>query len=326
MHALGDQLGKARLRNKGGVAVIGYGSQGRALALNLRDSGYRVIVGVRSRSKSRRIAKRDGIAEIMTVSNAVAGADIVAFAFPDHLHGRVFTRVIAPNLKKNATLLLLHGTSVHFGFVAPPDDCDVILVAPHAPGVAVREAYLGDQQISAFYSVYQNRSRKAAQTAFAMAKAAGFKRKNLIKTTFEHEAVGDLFGEQAVLCGGLAMLIKTGFEVLVERGLKPENAYLEVAYQLDLIIDLIKRYGIEGMFSRISVAARYGSLKAGPEIINAGTKKRMERLASRIESGKFPNELDCLSDEDIAELNKSLRDLTDPRLERAARKFARSKK
>ncbi len=262
----------------------------------------------------------------MTVSKAVAEAGVIAFAFPDHLHGRVFTRDIAPNLKKNATLLLLHGTSVHFGFVVPPDDCDVILIAPHAPGVAVREAYPRDQQISAFYSVYQNRTGKAAQTAFALAKAVGFKRRNLIKTTFEHEAVGDLFGEQAVLCGGLAMLIKTGFEVLVERGLKPENAYLEVAYQLDLIIDLIKRYGIEGMFSRISVAARYGSLKAGPEIINAGTKKRMERLANQIESGKFPNELNSLDDDQITQLNKALKGLTDPRLEKAARKFARSKK
>jgi ketol-acid reductoisomerase len=213
--------------------------------------------------------------------------------------------------------------SIHFGLVRPPSDCDVTLLAPHAPGAAVREKYLGDRSISAFYAVHQNGSRRASQTLIQLAEAAGIARRRLVKTTFRDEAVGDLFGEQAVLCGGLAMLIKTGFELLVERGIKPENAYLEVAYQLDLIVALIKKYGVAGMLNRISVAARYGSVTNGPRIVDSYTKSRMRKILAEIESGRFVRRLVALSPNEVRGLKRATSRLSDRRLEKAARKYAR---
>lgn len=311
--------GKAKKR----VAIIGYGSQGRAFALNLMDSGYPVVVGLRKGSRSRRIAKTDGIQSVCSIGEATAKVDVVCFAFPDHLHGRVFTKEIAPSLRPGTTLLFLHGMSVHFGIVSPASDCDVVLLAPHAPGTAVREKYLSDQSVSAFYSIHQNRSRKASRTLFELADAVGFKKRRLVTTTFRDEAIGDLFGEQAVLCGGLAMLIKTGFELLVERGIKPENAYLEVAYQLDLIVALIKQHGVAGMLNRISVAARYGSVKNGSRIVNRTTKSQMRRILAEIESGRFARRLASLTPSQVRSLKRTTLSLSDRRLERAARKYAR---
>ncbi len=305
------------------VAVIGYGSQGRAMAQNLRDSGLAVVVGLRPRSKSRRLARRDGIKDVLGISDAVNRSSTIIFTFPDHLHSRVFRSQIEPHLQPGSTLVFLHGLSVHFGFVNPPPSCDVILIAPHAPGLAVREKYLTDQSISAFYAVHQDRSHHATRTAFALARAMGFERKRLIRTTFQDEAVGDLFGEQAVLCGGLAMLIKSGFETLVKHGLKPENAYLEIAYQLDLIVDLIKRHGIEGMFKRISVAARFGSLVAGPKIIDRRVRHSMDEIFLNVRSGQFSRRLNSLSQSELRKLDRHLLALTNPAFERAARKFSR---
>ncbi len=303
------------------VAVIGYGSQGRALALNLRDSGYDVIIGLRSGSGSRRSAKKDGWRQNGTIRQAVAGADIICFAFPDHLHGRVYDREIRKYVRPGSTLWFLQGMSVHFGFVKPPADCDVILIAPHAPGSAVREKFASKRSFSAFYAVYRDYSGRAQKTVKSLAQAVGVSRKGLVPTSFEAEAIGDLFGEQAVLCGGMAALIKNGFDVLVENGLPAENAYLEVAYQLDLIVDLVKQHGIEGMLKRISVAARYGSVQAGPEIINNSVKKRMQQIYRRIESGRFSRQLNRLKYQDIARLNRELKALSSPALEKAARKF-----
>ncbi len=305
------------------VCMLGYGSQGRALALNLRDSGFDVIVGLRPRSRSRRLAAADGIKAVATPAEAVRQADIICFAFPDHLHRRVYNALIESNLKSGATLLFLHGMSIHFGLVKPPDSSDVILIAPHAPGQAVREKFLTDRAVSAFYAVYQDRSRKAGGRLFSLAEGMGFARKRLLKTTFEEEAIGDIFGEQVVLCGGLAGLIKNGFEVLVESGLKPDNAYLEVAYQLDLIVDLVKRYGIEGMFKRISVTARFGSAETGPKIVSPRVKKEMEKALKEIKSGRFAGRLADLSEPDVKKLNRELKNLTRPDLEKAAKKFSR---
>ena len=202
-----------RSRKAKSVAVIGYGSQGRAIALNLRDSGFEVVVGLRPKSSSRKRVRADRLA-VKPVPEAVGQADIVCFAFPDHLHARVFERSIAPSLRKGATLWFLHASSVHFKLLTPPAGADVILVAPHAPGGAVREEFLGSRSLSAFFGVAQNKSGDAAKTARTMAAAIGVRPKNLIKTSFAQEAVGDLFGEQAVLCGGLAMLITSGFDTL----------------------------------------------------------------------------------------------------------------
>lgn len=305
------------------VAVIGYGSQGRAVAQNLQDSGVRVIVGLRARSRSRAAARADGLTDIRSVGDAVRDAGVVAFAFPDHLHGRVFAADIAPNLAANVTLWFLHGLSVHFGMVSAPGNADVVLIAPHAPGTAVREKYLGDRSVSAFYAAEQDHSGHASSTCFALAESIGIDRTRLVATTFADEAIGDLFGEQAVLCGGLAMLIKSGFDVLVENGHKPEHAWLEVAYQLDLIVDLIKRYGIEGMFARISVAARLGSAEAGPAIVDQSVKQRMQDAYSRVTSGAFAKTLAELDDASLKRLTERLRGLTSPALERAARRVRR---
>jgi ketol-acid reductoisomerase len=265
---------------------------------------------------------KDGFLQVHTASRATARGDVVCFAFPDHLHGRVFEAAVAPGLKPGATLWFLQGMSVHFRFVRPPGDCDVILIAPHAPGVTVREKYVSRGSFSAFYAVYQDVSGHARKTAIELAGAIGVPGQRLLSTTFEKEAVGDLFGEQAVLCGGLAALLKNGFEVLVENGIPPENAYLEAVYQLDLIVDLIKKYGIEGMFKRVSVAARFGSLLAGPHLIDHSVKKRMQKVFRDVTTGRFCRRLSKLSASDIAGLDKKLRTLSSPLFEKAARKFA----
>ncbi|UCD64732.1 MAG: ketol-acid reductoisomerase [Candidatus Zixiibacteriota bacterium] len=303
--------------------MLGYGSQGRALALNLRDSAYEVVIGLPAKSSARRTARRDGFTRVHSAGAAVKMADCLCFALPDHLHGRVFAREIRPHLRQGSTLVFLHGFSVHFGFVKPPPDCDVIMVAPHAPGVLVREQYLTARTLSAFYAVEQDRSGRAERKAVALARAMGFRKSRLVKTSFEHEAIGDLFGEQAVLCGGLSELIVSGFRLLVEKGVPPENAYLEVAYQLDLIIRLIKQYGIEGMYKRISVTARYGSTTSGRKVIGNETRKKMAAVYRDIESGKFARKLNSLTDKDIRSLNKLIKKLADPAFDRAARKYAK---
>ncbi len=313
---------KAKRKNDT-VVLLGYGSQGRAIALNLRDSGYRVILGLKGKSKSRAKARKDRFREIGTVSEVVGMSSTVIVALPDHLHGRIFKKEIAGRLKSGSTLVFLHGFSVHFGFVEPPQKCDVILLAPHAPGVALREKYLGKRDLSAFYAIHQNYSGKGSKTAFAIAKALGFARKRLVKTTFHDEAIGDLFGEQAVLCGGMAELITAGFDTLVANGLPTENAYLEVAYQLDLIIDLIRKYGIKGMYERISVAARFGSLLNGPRIVDKSTRVRMNQLFKEIESGSFPKKLNRLSDADVRRLSEFIKTRTRPSFEKAAKKYSR---
>lgn len=307
------------------IVVVGYGSQGRAIALNLRDSGYKVTVALQSGSRSRRQANDDGFKPIRAVAASVRDADCVCFAFPDHLHGRVYQKEIRGNLPESSTLLFLHGLSIHFGHVQPAPSHDVILIAPHAPGREVRTKYLGDRSLSAFYAVHQDCSKRARRNVIELAGAVGFSKKRLVATTFEHEVIGDLFGEQAVLCGGLAALIKSGFEVLIENGIPPDHAYLEVAYQLDLIIALIKDHGIEGMLRRVSVAARMGALNAGPQIIDASAKKRMERLYRRIESGNFAKRLVSLSPKEIASLDKAVGNLSHPKFEKAARKFSKKK-
>lgn len=304
------------------IAILGYGSQGRAIALNLRDSAYKVIIGLKTGSPSRAIAQRDKFQKIYPVAEAVKNAQCICLALPDHLHGRIFHKEVRKHLKENSTILFLHGFSVHFGFVAPPYNCDIILLAPHAPGQAVREEYLTGRTLSAFYAVRQNYSGKAEKTVFDLARGIGVKRNRLLKTTFEAEALGDLFGEQAVLCGGLAQLLQNGFEVLVEKGIPPDNAYLEVAYQLDLIIRLIKQYGIEGMYQRISVAARYGSMLAGKKIIDKSVKKHMRQVFEDIKSGKFARNLNKLKHSDITALNKRLKRQVNRSFDRAARKFA----
>ena len=303
------------------TAILGYGSQGRAWAMNLKDSGREVIVGIPSGDASRKIAKKDGIRNISTISEAVRKAQVLIFAFPDHLHGRIYKRHIKPHLNPESALVFLHAFSVHFRSVVPPDDCDVILLAPLGPGVAVRESYLKGESIGYFHCIHQSVTGRARTILNSLIRDLKIDRKAMIKTTFRDEAIGDLFGEQAVLCGGLSQLIKTGYDTLIDWGLSSDKAYLEVAYQLDLIIDLIKKHGIEGMFRRISVAARYGSFLTGPKIIDASVRTRMKKVLTEIENGHFAKKLESLTPDKLRKLTADLRRLTSPSFEKSARKF-----
>ena len=313
----------AREQKKTKTAVIGYGSQGRAWAENLQDSKCDIVVGLPSGSESRKIAQKDRVKSITTTSRAVKKSDIVIFAFPDHLHRPVFEKDIRPNFKEGAALVFLCGFSIHFKTIVPPSETDVILLAPLGPGAAVREGYLSKKSIQFFYDIYQNGTGRAEKRLKYLVKNLKIKNNALIKTTFRDEAIGDIFGEQAVLCGGLTQLIKSGYETLVESGLSSDKAYLEVAYQLDLIVDLIKKFGIKGMYQRISVAARYGSYLSGRKIIDSSVKKRMKETLREIRSGNFAKKLSTLSPEKIKKLNKDMKKMSTPSFEKSARKFSR---
>ena len=274
------------MKRKKEIAVLGFGSQGRALALNLRDSGYNVKVGLRPRSKTNRIARENGF-KPLTVIRAAEKSDLIIAALPDHKHNEVLNNKFFASLETRPPLVFLHGASIHFDLVNPPQEFPVLLLAPHAPGLAVRDNYLNHKPYSAFYAVHQGSLNKGREILFELARAIGIPQTHLIKTDFKDEAIGDIFGEQAVLCGGLVRLLKYGFETLVEGGLPPDNAYLEVAYQIDLIVTLIKKHGLEGMFDRISPLARYGSAVNGSRVVPADVKKCMKEVLKEIEKGQF---------------------------------------
>ena len=305
-------------------AVLGYGNQGRALALNLRDSKQSVVIGLPARSKSIRKALKDNFSAVESAV-AVKMANVIVFAFPDHLHSSAYQKDILPNLRKGQTLVFLHGTSIHFGLIEPPRDVDIVMLAPHAPGSAVREKFIAGESISCFWAIHQNYSRQARRKVFDFARSVGVanRKRTMIETSFADEAIGDLFGEQAVLCGGLSELIHSGFQTLTKRGHSPDNAYLEVCYQIDLIVDLIKRYGIAGMYERISVAARLGSSLNARRVIDKQTRKNMDSILKEIESGDFARELSALTPAKLKRLDKSLEKLTSPEFEKAAKKFAK---
>jgi len=271
------------------ISVLGYGSQGRAQALNLSDSGFRPIIGLPSKSKSRKIAKSDKF-EITTPANAVNKTDIVVILIPDHKHKELFDS-LDMKLLNNKTIVFAHGFSVAFGLIEPPPFCDTILIAPHGPGVRIREKYIAGETFTAFVGIENNYSGNADQIVKAYATAIGCPQSGQFETNFRDEAVGDVFGEQAVLCGGLVGLLESGFETLVKKGLSPETAYLECIYQIDLIVDLIKKFGPGGMFERISVTAAYGSLKQKDKLFDSNYKKKLDKLYGEIDSGIFAKKL-----------------------------------
>jgi ketol-acid reductoisomerase len=273
------------LKNKR-IAILGYGGQGRAQALNLRDAGFVPRIGLPPRSRSRQQARRDGFVVTSSVE-ATASADIIFVLAPDHLHGKLYSRDVRPHLRPHQTLVFAHGSSVHFGLVKPPPTVDVVLVAPLGPGQRLRELRARADGVPCFIAVHQDASGHARAIALGLARAIGCLPAGAIETTFAAEAVGDLFGEQAVLCGGLGALLQAGVETLVAHGLKPANAYLECVYQLDLIIDLIKREGLAGMYARISATAAYGAKTAGPRVVTPATRRALKVLFRDIASGRF---------------------------------------
>jgi ketol-acid reductoisomerase len=268
------------------LAVLGFGSQGHAHALNLKDSGLNVIIGLYEGSKSIKVARQKGF-KVVSTANAVKKADVIFVALPDTKQADVYKQDIAPNLKPGKTLLFSHGFSVHFRTVKPPKDVNVILVAPKGPGHIVRRQYLEGKGVPALIAVYQNADKQAKKIALAWAKGIGATRAGVLQTTFQEEVETDLFGEQAVLCGGASALVQAGYETLVEAGYQPEMAYFECLHELKLIADLMNESGISGMRFSVSETAKWGDVSVGPRIIDASVKKRMKAALQDIQSGKF---------------------------------------
>jgi ketol-acid reductoisomerase len=273
----------------GKVAVIGYGSQGHAHALNLRDSGVEVEVGLRLGSASRASAEEAGLA-VATVADAVHGAQLVSILLPDQVQPKVYEEDVAPNLDPDAALLFAHGFNVHFGRIAPPAGHDVIMVAPKGPGHIVRRLFEEGFGTPAIVAVAQDASGSAFELSLAYGAAIGAARAGMIETTFAEETETDLFGEQAVLCGGVTELVRAGFETLVEAGYQPEIAYYECLHELKLIVDLIWEGGLSGMRYSISDTAEYGDLTRGPRVIDGHVRERMRELLDDVRSGVFARE------------------------------------
>ncbi len=273
----------------GKVAVVGYGSQGHAHALNLHDSGVEVEVGLREGSGSWRAAEEAGLS-VATVADAVRGAQVVSILLPDQVQPAVYEADIAPNLEPGAALLFAHGFNVHYGQVRAPADVDVLLVAPKGPGHMVRRQYQDGRGIPGLVAVHQDATGQAKQVGLAYARGIGCTRAGTLETTFKEETETDLFGEQAVLCGGASALVKAGFEVLVEAGYQPESAYFECLHELKLIVDLMYEGGLAWMRHSISDTAEYGDYTRGPRIVNAQTKDEMRKILKEIQSGQFAKE------------------------------------
>ncbi|MGC8759342.1 MAG: ketol-acid reductoisomerase [Bryobacteraceae bacterium] len=271
------------------VAIIGYGSQGHAHALNLRDSGVQVVVGLPSGSRSRAKAENAGLT-VLAPAEAAARADFIMILVPDHIQADLYSSEIAPSMRPGKTLMFAHGFNVHFGFIRPPEGVDVSMVAPKAPGHRVREVFLEGQGVPALVAVAQDASGRALQNALAYALALGSLKAGVIETTFREETESDLFGEQTVLCGGVSELIKAGFETLVEAGYAPEIAYFECLHELKLIVDLIYEGGLSYMRYSVSDTAEYGDYTRGPRIINEQTRAEMRRILAEIQSGAFARE------------------------------------
>ena len=271
------------------VAILGYGSQGHAHALNLKDSGVDVRVGLREGSSSAAKASEAGLA-VTDIATAAAEADVIMMLLPDTEIAPVYDSEVAPNLNDGDALFFAHGFNVRFGYVKAPEGVDVAMVAPKGPGHLVRRTYTEGGGVPCLIAVSQDATGNAKALALSYADAIGGTRAGVLETTFEEETETDLFGEQVVLCGGLAALVQAGFETLVEAGYQPESAYFECLHELKLIVDLMYEQGISGMRYSISTTAEYGDLTRGPRIINDGTKAEMKRILDEIRSGEFAEE------------------------------------
>ncbi len=284
-----DKDAKLELLKKRKVAVIGYGSQGHAHALNLKDSGVDVRVGLHAGSKSAKKAEGAGL-RVVSVAEACKEADVIMVLIPDQTQKKVYDEEIAPNLEKGDVLLFAHGFNIHFGQIRAPESVDVVLVAPKGPGHLVRRQYQDGRGIPCLIAVHQDATGKAKQVGLAYARAIGGGRAGVLETTFKEETETNLFGEQAVLCGGASALVKAGFETLVEAGYQPESAYFECLHELKLIVDLMYEGGLAWMRHSISDTAEYGDYTRGPRIVTEDTKNEMRRILKEIQSGQFAKE------------------------------------
>jgi ketol-acid reductoisomerase len=271
------------------IAIIGYGSQGHAHALNLKDSGMNVIVGLYPGSKSAAKAEAAGLT-VKNVADAASAADLIMILLPDEVQKTIYANEIAPNLTEGKVLLFAHGFNIHFGQVVPPADVDVVMVAPKGPGHTVRSEYEEGKGVPCLFAVYQDATGQARDRAMAYAKGIGGTRAGILETTFREETETDLFGEQAVLCGGLSALIKAGFETLIEAGYQPELAYFECLHEVKLIVDLVVTGGLAKMRDSISNTAEYGDYTRGPRVVTDETKAEMKKILNEIQTGQFARE------------------------------------
>ena len=274
------------LLNNKTIAIIGYGSQGHAHALNLKDSGMGVIVGLYKGSKSEGKAINDGL-QVLSVSEACEKADWIMILLPDEFQKDVYLKEIEPNLKEGKIISFAHGFNIRFGLIKPPSFVDVVMIAPKGPGHTVRWEYQNGQGVPALFAVEQDSSGRARSLAMAYAKGIGGTRAGILETNFKEETETDLFGEQAVLCGGLSELVKSGFETLVEAGYQPELAYFECLHEVKLIVDLMVKGGLSQMRDSISNTAEYGDYVSGKRLINSDTKKEMQKILKDIQDGTF---------------------------------------
>ncbi|MEM7715254.1 MAG: ketol-acid reductoisomerase [Cyanobacteria bacterium P01_A01_bin.68] len=268
------------------IAIIGFGSQGHAHALNLKESGMNVIVGLYPGSKSAAKAK-DGGLTVKSVADAAKAADFIMILLPDEVQRSVYKEEIEPNLEEGNTIAFAHGFNIHFGQVVPPENVDVVMIAPKGPGHLVRRTYEQGQGVPCLFAIYQDKTGQARDKAMAYAKGIGGTRGGILETTFREETETDLFGEQAVLCGGLSALIKAGFETLVEAGYQPELAYFECLHEVKLIVDLVVEGGLAKMRDSISNTAEYGDYTRGPRVVTDETKTEMRKILKEIQSGQF---------------------------------------
>ncbi len=271
------------------IAVVGYGIQGRGQALNLRDSGLNVIVAQRPGGPNYEQAKKDGFHPV-SVEEAAKKADVIIILTQDHLQAQIYKESISPYLTKGKALAFSHGFNIHFKFILPPKDVDVFMIAPKGPGSLVRRQYEEGKGVPCLVAVHQNATGKALKVALAYAKGVGGSRAGIIQTTFKEETETDLFGEQAVLCGGASELVKAGFETLVKAGYQPEIAYFECLHELKLIVDLMYEGGIQHMRQRVSDTAEFGDMTRGPRIVNARTRAEMSKILKEVQKGQFAKE------------------------------------
>jgi len=271
------------------IAIIGYGIQGRGQSLCLRDSGLDVVVSELEGTPNYEQAVKDGF-NVVSADEAAKQGDIIQILTQDHVQAAVYTKAIEPNLSEGKSLVFSHGFNIHFKQIVPPENVDVFMIAPKGPGALVREMYEQGKGVPSLIAIYQDASGQAKDKALAYAKGIGGTRAGVIETTFKEETETDLFGEQAVLCGGTAELIKAGFDTLVEAGYQPEIAYFECLHELKLITDLVYKYGISGMRSRVSDTAEYGDITRGKRVVSKETRREMQKILGEIQSGSFARE------------------------------------
>ena len=283
-----DEVSLEPIKNET-IAVLGYGIQGNAQSNNMRDSGLNVIIGVKEGGSSWEKAKADGH-KVMSISEACKTADIIQVLIPDMVQAKVYKEEIEPNLSEGNALYFSHAAAIHWKWIEAPKNVDIIMVAPKGPGSKVRETYQQGFGTPSIVAVHQDYTKKAWDRTLGIAKAIGSTRAGVIKTTFQEEVETDWFGEQADLCGGSASMVINAFETLVEAGYQPEIAYFEVLHELKLIVDLIQRYGINGMWRRVSETARYGGLTRGPMVMNQDNKEQMKKILKEIQNGAFNEE------------------------------------